>query len=121
MSRPAIIALSGALLFGAFSSPSFAQVPGVIFTANPAAMSTCDAPRVANLTWDASAAKVVDVEVLARENATATDVLFAAEPGATGTAKTGAWTRAGSIFTLKDQKTKAVLATVTIGTVPCGK
>lgn len=121
MSRPAIVILSGALFFGAVSSPSFAQAPGVIFTANPAAMSTCDEPRVANLTWDANSAKVADVEVFARENAKAVDVLFAAVSGPAGTAKTGPWTRAGSIFTLKDQKTKAVLATVTIDTVPCSK
>ncbi|MDE1570962.1 hypothetical protein [Aquabacter sediminis] len=111
--------LAAALLMTSFSSLAVAQVPGTIFTANPAALSSCEAPREVSLSWDARASKAADVEVLAAPSATGESQLFAAVSGAVGTAKTGPWTRAGSLFTLRDQKTKAVLATLTIGSLPC--
>ena len=88
-------------------------------TTTPSSVASCGAGVSATVTWDARRAHsdTNDTAILVGESF-ATAKLFA-EGGNQGSAKTGPWIRAGTMFILEDKRTGKVLDTLTIGSHPC--
>ena len=72
----------------------------VNFAVKPENMRECDAPAVATLTWKVEVADVQAVKIFVVEGASAPRLFI--HSGASGTAETGKWARAGQAFILKD-------------------
>jgi hypothetical protein len=74
---------------------------GVSFSVKPETMRQCDKPVVATLTWNVEVEGVKEIKIFAVEDKNAAPILFT-HSGASGTAETGPWARAGHAFILKD-------------------
>lgn len=88
------------------------------FSVDPASIADCAQRVEATLKWDARVAHpgVANVQIFAGTDASST--LFA-EGGSHGDAKTGPWTGAGSLFSLRDKADGKELARVKVAGPAC--
>jgi hypothetical protein len=82
-------------------------------------MDSCDVAAEAAVKWDAHAAhhKTSDVEIWVGTDPT--DLKLFVAGGAQGEAKTGAWTRPGMHFVIKDKGTGKMLGEAVVGGPGC--
>ncbi|MHC9085634.1 hypothetical protein ACYX7E_11475 [Luteimonas sp. RIT-PG2_3] len=81
-------------------------------------LATCS-PEVAKISWDVSQQhpNVTNVQIFAGPDSE--PVLFSSG-GATGSVETGAWTKPGTIFRLRDGASGEELSRIVIGGPACG-
>ena len=91
--------------------------PEVNFLVKPESLGECDDPVVATLTWNVEVPGVKTVKIFAVEGVEA-PILFT-HSGASGTAQTGKWARAGLAFILKDEDETKQLGKVIIQSTKC--
>jgi len=91
--------------------------PEVNFLVKPESLGECDDPVVATLTWNVEVPGVKTVKIFAVEGVEA-PILFT-HSGASGTAQTGKWARAGLAFILKDGDGTKQLGKVIIQSTKC--
>lgn len=99
----------------AAAADSTATQAPVVFSSNPATIRTCEAPdgtATVSLTWDVRPASVSFVSIKVG------DQVFA-EGRSTGSAATGDWVRADTVFTLFDAGSLKPLATLQVPFVDC--
>ncbi len=92
------------------------------FTVEPGTMSSCPttAPAVATVSWDVKEPLEEGIRVeVGSEDSDVRNVLTQNHP--TGSVKTDAWVRAGTVFYLLDQKSGRELASVAIESEPCAQ
>lgn len=113
-SAPALAGSSTLSQIGTATAP----VTSPELTIQPAAMESCDPAMVAQVRWDvrSSHPATTDVEIWVGSEKSKLQ-LFAAG-GAFGNAETGAWTRPGTRFVLKD-KGGSVLGEASVGGPTC--
>jgi hypothetical protein len=105
------------LVFSCGESPTNEPVPGVSFVVEPATVRDCDPPAVAKVSWNAPVVglKTVKVFVLEKDRP---ETLFV-NAGVVGTATTGAWVGAKTVFVLRDGDNSKQLARFTVGSKSC--
>lgn len=84
---------------------------------DPPSLPECAAPRVAKLSWNASAASVRSVNIFVRDKKGQEALFFSCEP--IGSASTGAWVGAGTMFVLKDGDTLKQITDVSVRSDNC--
>lgn len=92
-----------------------ATTSSVVFGAQPASIRACDAidgNATVSLSWDARSKSVGFVTIMVG------DQVFA-KGASTGTAATGNWVRADTVFTLLDAGSRKTLATLQIPFIDC--
>jgi len=92
-------------------------VPGVKFEVAPATLRACDPPKVAKVSWNAMAAGVSKVKVFVVDES-GVETLFTFS-GAEGSADTGPWVRAKTVFLLKDGDQTKQLGKFIVGSENC--
>lgn len=116
-----ILTVGALLISGCDYSPTILPVseatPGVEFNVVPDKLRICDPPRAVKVSWNAAAAGVSVVKIFVRGEAVA-DKLFASG-GATGSADTGPWVSAETVFILKDGGETKQLAKIVVGSKTC--
>lgn len=83
----------------------------------PAALAECGDPARVVATWDARAAGVSGVDIIAVNRAGKESLFFTG--GARGTRETGAWMRSGSQLVLRSKDDGAELDRVLVAATPC--
>jgi hypothetical protein len=98
-------------------SPS---VPSVVFSVYPPSMRSCDPPKVAMISWDATSAGVKTVKVFAVQQS-GHEVLFVHNQRRRDSWQTGAWVRADTAFVLRESDHGSrELARLIVGSESCG-
>jgi hypothetical protein len=93
------------------------STPVVTMVVDPPSLPECDALRVAKISWNASAAGVRSVKIFVRDKK-GQEVLFSGgDP--IGSASTGAWVGAGTMFVLRDGDTSRQIADVSVSSNNC--
>ena len=75
------------------------STPVVTMVVDPPSLPECDAPRVAKISWNASATGVRSVKIFVRDKKGQEALFFSGEP--IGSASTGAWVGAGTIVCIE--------------------
>jgi hypothetical protein len=110
LSATALIALS-------LAHSATAQVAGAVLQIRPEAVSSCVAPIVATVAWNAMSAGVNAVKIFVVDEK-GVERIFT-QGGASGEAKTEKWVSPGLEFVMKDQNEKTILARTTVKSNPC--
>jgi hypothetical protein len=98
--------------------PTSEAVSGVEFDVVPTKLRVCDPPKQVRVKWNAHAASVETVKVfVVGDDGKETLLLF---KGAKGSENTGPWTKAGTVFILKDADETRQLAKFVVGSEKCG-
>jgi hypothetical protein len=93
------------------------STPVVTMLVDPPSLLECDAPRVAKIFWNASAAGVGSVKIFVRDKK-GQEVLFTSgDP--IGSASTAAWVVAGTTFVLRDGYTSKRITDVSVRSDNC--
>ena len=91
-------------------------LPGVTFEVAPNTLRVCDPPMVAKVSWNATAAGVGTVKIFISNGEEEKLFLF---QGAEGSADTGPWVTAKTVFILKDGAETKQLAKFVVGSESC--
>jgi hypothetical protein len=91
-------------------------LPGVTFEVSPNTLRVCDPPMVAKVSWNAMAAGMSTVRIFVSNGEE--EKLFALQ-GAEGSADTGPWVTAKTVFILKDGAETKQLAKFVVGSESC--
>jgi hypothetical protein len=99
------------------SESSTRSTPVVTMDVDPPSLLECDVPQVAKISWNASAAGVRSVKIFVRDKK-GQEVLFSSgDP--IGSASTGAWAVAGTMFVLRDGYTSKQITDVSVRSDNC--
>ena len=93
------------------------STPVVTLVVDPPSLPECGAPRVVKLSWNASAAGVRSVNIFVRDKKGQEALFFSGDP--IGSASTGAWVGAGTMFVLKDGYTSQQITDVSVRSDNC--
>jgi hypothetical protein len=130
----ALIAMETLLVSGCDSSPNgppasksqmqsedarsvFEALPNVTFDVVPNTLRVCDPAKIAILSWNAKAAGVSTAKIFVSKEGEE-EKLFMFQ-GAVGTADTGPWVTAKTVFVLKDGDETKQLAKFVVGSKSC--
>jgi hypothetical protein len=92
-------------------------LPGIIFNVAPDTLRDCDPARIAKVSWNATAAGVSSVRIFVLKE-DGEEKLFTFQ-GAEGSADTGPWVTAKTVFVLKDGEETKQLAKFVVGSESC--
>jgi hypothetical protein len=92
-------------------------LPGVSFNVVPDRLRACDPAKIAKVSWNATAAGVSTVKIFVLNEGEG-EKLFTFQ-GAKGSADTGPWVTAKSVFILKDGEETKQLAKFIVGSESC--
>ena len=92
-------------------------LPGVNFNVAPDKLRACDPPRIAKVSWNATAAGVSTVRIFVSKEGEE-EKLFV-HLGAEGSTDTGPWVTAKAVFVLKDGEETKQLAKFVVGSESC--
>jgi len=99
------------------SESSTRSTPVVTMVVDPPSLRECDAPRVAKISWNASAAGVRSVNIFVRDKKGREVLFFSGDP--IGRATTDAWVVAGIMFVLRDGYTSEQITDVSVRSDNC--
>ncbi len=93
------------------------STPVITLVVDPPSLPECAAPRVAKISWNASAAGVRSVKIFVRDKKGQEALFFSGDP--IGSASTGAWVGAGTMFVLTDGYTSKQITDVSVRSDNC--
>lgn len=102
---------------GATDAPPATPADPGMLDLQPAALPECGDPAAVTVTWDARAARVSGVDIIAVNRAGKESLFFTG--GARGSRVTGEWMRSGSQLVLRDADDGTELDRAMVGATPC--